>query len=412
MIKAGAGAGAGRARGRDASAGAAGAGAGAGAVVARRMPRVVVDAHAVAAKLVADARAKAAGIVAEATQERGAIAEQVAHETREKEIARIAAEVDRRARRRRAARRKELDRTIELAVLLAERLVGEAIARRAARIGALALDALKETRGARQMRIEASPATSPRSRRSLARSATESRRSSLARARVAARSSSTPSSAASTRGSHLSWSGSPRRSAKCYERAPRMTDEATDPATRAAEPARRSERADLVLASRRRAPRSRWRLNLVLFLATVASVLRRPVRLLRQRSRWQARSSPARSSSSSSRTSSATTSPRGIHKVDASLPFFIPMPLLSPFGTMGAVIRMRGVIPTRRALLDIGASGPLAGLVLRDPALRLGRRAFARRSVPTSGDGSVQLGESLLMKVLDHFFAPAKPRRA
>src|SRR5690349_6125621 len=36
-----------------------------------------------------------------------------------------------------------------------------------------------------------------------------------------------------------------------------------------------------------------------------------------------------------------------IHKVDASLPYFIPLPLLSPFGTMGAVIRMRGHIPTR-----------------------------------------------------------------
>ena len=56
-----------------------------------------------------------------------------------------------------------------------------------------------------------------------------------------------------------------------------------------------------------------------------------------------------------------------IHKVDASLPFFIPLPLLSPFGTMGAVIRMRGVIPTRRALLDIGAAGPLAGLALAIP---------------------------------------------
>src|SRR5437764_62105 len=53
-----------------------------------------------------------------------------------------------------------------------------------------------------------------------------------------------------------------------------------------------------------------------------------------------------------------------IHRVDASLPYFIPLPILSPFGTMGAVIRMRGVIPTRRALLDIGAAGPLAGLVL------------------------------------------------
>jgi membrane-associated protease RseP (regulator of RpoE activity) len=54
-----------------------------------------------------------------------------------------------------------------------------------------------------------------------------------------------------------------------------------------------------------------------------------------------------------------------IHKVDASLPYFIPMPLLSPFGTMGAVIRMRGVIPTRKALLDIGASGPWPASVWR-----------------------------------------------
>jgi membrane-associated protease RseP (regulator of RpoE activity) len=49
------------------------------------------------------------------------------------------------------------------------------------------------------------------------------------------------------------------------------------------------------------------------------------------------------------------------HDVDASLPYFIPM--LPPFGTIGAVIRMRGRIPDRRALFDIGVAGPLAGLV-------------------------------------------------
>ena len=49
------------------------------------------------------------------------------------------------------------------------------------------------------------------------------------------------------------------------------------------------------------------------------------------------------------------------HDVDASLPYFIPFPSL--FGTMGAVIRMRGRMPSRKALFDIGAAGPLAGLV-------------------------------------------------
>jgi membrane-associated protease RseP (regulator of RpoE activity) len=50
------------------------------------------------------------------------------------------------------------------------------------------------------------------------------------------------------------------------------------------------------------------------------------------------------------------------YRVPASLPFFLPMPL-SPFGTMGAVILMPARVNHRRALYDIGISGPLAGLV-------------------------------------------------
>ena len=98
-----------------------------------------------------------------------------------------------------------------------------------------------------------------------------------------------------------------------------------------------------------------------------------------------------------------------IHKVDASLPFFIPLPILSPFGTMGAVIRMRSMIPTRRALLDIGASGPLAGLAVAIPVYAWG---VAHSSViPTDGSAgaTVQLGQSLLLKLLDHYFAPPVP---
>ncbi|MFB6121520.1 MAG: site-2 protease family protein [Halobacteriaceae archaeon] len=49
------------------------------------------------------------------------------------------------------------------------------------------------------------------------------------------------------------------------------------------------------------------------------------------------------------------------HGVEASLPYFIPM--LPPFGTWGAVIRMQGHFPDRKSLFDVGVAGPLAGLV-------------------------------------------------
>lgn len=96
-----------------------------------------------------------------------------------------------------------------------------------------------------------------------------------------------------------------------------------------------------------------------------------------------------------------------IHKVDASLPFFIPMPLLSPFGTMGAVIRMRGVIPTRRALLDIGAAGPLAGLAFALPLYAWG--VAHSHPIPADPEHLVELGESLMIKGLDRLFAPPVP---
>ena len=98
-----------------------------------------------------------------------------------------------------------------------------------------------------------------------------------------------------------------------------------------------------------------------------------------------------------------------IHRVDASLPFFIPLPVLSPFGTMGAVIRMRSVIPTRRALLDIGAAGPLAGLTLAVPLYAWGVAHSQVIPLDGSAGAGIQLGSSLLLRFLDHFFAPPVP---
>jgi len=58
------------------------------------------------------------------------------------------------------------------------------------------------------------------------------------------------------------------------------------------------------------------------------------------------------------------------HGIRASLPYFIPAPTL--IGTMGAFIRIESPIRNRRALFDVGISGPLVGFVLAVPALILG----------------------------------------
>lgn len=125
--------------------------------MAMRVPAAVVDAREEATRIVAEARAKADAIVAQASADAGAMARKAALDARETELARLAAEVIavRSGAERRAER--ELDHTIQVAMLLAERLVGEGIAVEPARLAMLADGALKETRGARQLRVEACP---------------------------------------------------------------------------------------------------------------------------------------------------------------------------------------------------------------------------------------------------------------
>jgi len=60
-----------------------------------------------------------------------------------------------------------------------------------------------------------------------------------------------------------------------------------------------------------------------------------------------------------------------VHGIPATLPFFIPMPILLT-GTLGAVIGMEGSRADRRQLFDIAIAGPLAGLVVAVPLLALG----------------------------------------
>jgi len=60
------------------------------------------------------------------------------------------------------------------------------------------------------------------------------------------------------------------------------------------------------------------------------------------------------------------------YKVPATLPFFIPAPLISPLGTLGAFIAMRGIPKNKRVLFDVGVAGPLAGVVIAIPVLFIG----------------------------------------
>ena len=91
-----------------------------------------------------------------------------------------------------------------------------------------------------------------------------------------------------------------------------------------------------------------------------------------------------------------------LHKVPASLPFFIPLPFLSPFGTMGAIIGMSGRIRSRVALLDIGAAGPLAGMAVALPVLAYG---LAHSEIGPNTGHYTQEGQSLLYLLLKRVFA-------
>jgi flagellar biosynthesis/type III secretory pathway protein FliH len=105
----------------------------------RRVAREIIDAHADAERIREAARADAA------------------RDAREEEVARLAAQflALRHADEQRAER--DLDRAVELAKILAERLVGEGLKLEPERIAGLAANALAETRGARNVQIAANP---------------------------------------------------------------------------------------------------------------------------------------------------------------------------------------------------------------------------------------------------------------
>lgn len=87
--------------------------------------------------------------------------------------------------------------------------------------------------------------------------------------------------------------------------------------------------------------------------------------------------------------------------IPATLPYFIPFPL-SPFGTFGAIIRMKGIIINKKALFDIGIAGPLSGFVISIPFIVMGIKMSTVQLIPDSMD-FLRLGDPLLFKILQKF---------
>ncbi len=84
------------------------------------------------------------------------------------------------------------------------------------------------------------------------------------------------------------------------------------------------------------------------------------------------------------------------HKVDATLPYFIPAPTI--IGTLGAVIKIRSPITSNKALFDIGAAGPIAGFLVALPAIFIGLNMSEVREAALN-TGHITFGDPLIMKI-------------
>ena len=104
-----------------------------------------------------------------------------------------------------------------------------------------------------------------------------------------------------------------------------------------------------------------------------------------------------------------------LHKIRVTLPYYLPLPLPGfHLGTLGAFIRLKSQIPNRKALLDVGVAGPLAGIIVSLIFLILGYAtlpnfegivAYVETIHPWDMQGGVNiiLGKSLLFSFFNDF---------
>ncbi len=95
------------------------------------------------------------------------------------------------------------------------------------------------------------------------------------------------------------------------------------------------------------------------------------------------------------------------NNVKASLPFFIPAPPIFIAGTFGAFIQIKELIPNRRALMEIGAAGPIAGFIVAVPVLILG--LFLSETTAADPIYGISFGSSILLAGLSKLILGVTP---
>ena len=96
------------------------------------------------------------------------------------------------------------------------------------------------------------------------------------------------------------------------------------------------------------------------------------------------------------------------HGMQSSLPYFIPAPPLITLGTFGAVIKSRAQDINKKALLDIGAAGPLAGFVIAIAATVIGLNLSEVATLPKTGEVN-GLGSSIIFQILSYLVIGSVP---
>jgi len=93
------------------------------------------------------------------------------------------------------------------------------------------------------------------------------------------------------------------------------------------------------------------------------------------------------------------------HGIKTSLPFFMPIPPILPgfnIGTFGALISSSDPMPNKKALFDVGISGPIAGFIIAIPVTIMGIATSEIVPIPDISSGEIILGSSFLFILLSN----------